>query len=327
MLGADHPRIRGEHQPSPVIEQILGGSSPHTRGARSGAAAEHDPRRIIPAYAGSTISESSQPPEAADHPRIRGEHHVIGQDGRERLGSSPHTRGAHGDDRLTDQLDGIIPAYAGSTRTLPSCSGWRPDHPRIRGEHAKQALNTVYGKGSSPHTRGALDRGCRCPSGRRIIPAYAGSTDSLGRRRGARPDHPRIRGEHHGRTLREPVGEGSSPHTRGAPHFPFPPKSYKRIIPAYAGSTEGMNARAPLTSDHPRIRGEHGAVRQPLEAGSGSSPHTRGAPSQLLDSGRQLGIIPAYAGSTCAGPRRRVAHQDHPRIRGEHLAARFRRSR
>ena len=50
----------------------------------------------------------------------------------------------------------IIPAYAGST--------------------AKQALNTVYGKGSSPHTRGALANTGLGVVGNRIIPAYAGST-------------------------------------------------------------------------------------------------------------------------------------------------------
>ena len=70
----------------------------------------------------------------------------------------------------------IIPAYAGSTRV--STEGWRrhEDHPRIRGEHAKQALNTVYGKGSSPHTRGAQNLPKGQGDGGRIIPAYAGST-------------------------------------------------------------------------------------------------------------------------------------------------------
>ena len=70
-------------------------------------------------------------------------------------GSSPHTRGALDEARFHHVVGGIIPAYAGSTLAdagLAWCAG---DHPRIRGEHAKQALNTVYGKGSSPHTRGA----------------------------------------------------------------------------------------------------------------------------------------------------------------------------
>ena len=195
------------------------GSSPHTRGARSGACQPSLARR--------------------DHPRIRGEH------SQRKLGQ--------------EEIDGIIPAYAGSTsrqRTMPTWL-WgssphtrgargrprgvfqgRGDHPRIRGEHCKPAS---MNDGSSG-----------------IIPAYAGSTV------GARTACMR--------------GSGSSPHTRGAryPHRPY-----------------GRGAR-----DHPRIRGEHrpGRVREddaagiiPAYAGStsqaivnaameqGSSPHTRGA--------------------------------------------------
>ena len=96
---------------------------------------------------------------------------------------------------------------------------------------------------------------------------------------------------------------GSSPHTRGAP-------SVVRIRPV-------------SRVDHPRIRGEH-AVRWQLRR-------------------REVGVIPAYAGSTRAesfapealggsSPHTRgalmsnnaasVAAKDHPRIRGEHSAER-----
>ena len=34
--GADHPRIRGEHDKDPYSDEALAGSSPHTRGARDG---------------------------------------------------------------------------------------------------------------------------------------------------------------------------------------------------------------------------------------------------------------------------------------------------
>ena len=114
----DHPRIRGEHA-------YMG----HCRDGRQG---------IIPAYAGSTSHISYVPPFSSgssphtrgargpkllhrqwnrDHPRIRGEHHwVCNADG---------------------ILDGIIPAYAGSTQHM---------HIRLPAE-----------TGSSPHTRGARE--------------------------------------------------------------------------------------------------------------------------------------------------------------------------
>ena len=70
---------------------------------------------IIPAYAGSTCAFLSLRDARGDHPRIRGEHLVVGNGARLR--------------------EGIIPAYAGSTGV------------EVRVERVSQ--------GSSPHTRGA----------------------------------------------------------------------------------------------------------------------------------------------------------------------------
>ena len=298
---------------------------------------------IIPAYAGSTTTDSRRWRYWRDHPRIRGEH-------------QPRVRRAL-------LRPGIIPAYAGSTTTqafsVTLCRGSSPhtrgahrhpsaqqphrrDHPRIRGEHAPTTKSTIIPPG--------------------IIPAYAGSTWNRIRRdfpdvgssphtRGAPPapgrgcgmagDHPRIRGEHRGQ-----------PHQRG-------PRD--RIIPAYAGSTRyqlsmalsamgssphtrGAPSNGPrirsAISDHPRIRGEHShstcsslllSVDHPRIRGE----HVRTPMAQIQCSG----IIPAYAGSTRkrdnglvlttgSSPHTRGARasattgscapRDHPRIRGEH---------
>ena len=91
-----------------------------------------------------------------DHPRIRGEHQ----------GLKPNAVTGFG----------IIPAYAGSTKTqrTPEMQRWGSsphtrgaqssllhvapaswDHPRIRGEHEKGSRDDTLFKGSSPHTRGA----------------------------------------------------------------------------------------------------------------------------------------------------------------------------
>ena len=91
-------------------------------------------------------------------------------------GSSPHTRGALSDGRISSKSTRIIPAYAGST-TYPALAAFvTADHPRIRGEHLW--IFAILGSyvGSSPHTRGAprYDTREKCRSG--IIPAYAGST-------------------------------------------------------------------------------------------------------------------------------------------------------
>ena len=172
----DHPRIRGEHSNWSILASYGQGSSPHTRGARSAAGRSGRRSGIIPAYAGSTIAGVLITGVLPDHPRIRGEH-PAGRLRKIRVrGSSPHTRGAHGDAAGGRHRLGIIPAYAGSTGSPTTPNTCSADHPRIRGEHgAAEALTNVL-DGSSPHTRGAPRRRparLRRPG---IIPAYAGST-------------------------------------------------------------------------------------------------------------------------------------------------------
>ena len=132
------------------------------------------------------------------------------------------------------------------------------------------------------------------------------------------PDHPRIRGEHvkafgnAGKIL------GSSPHTRGALRRGQHHHGEQRIIPAYAGSTPSRRRDHGPRPDHPRIRGEHPPPGVDATMTSGSSPHTRGAPSRAWPRRRPGGIIPAYAGSTPREESDGRLSGDHPRIRGEH---------
>ena len=53
---------------------LPGGSSPHTRGAPALARRRAMQKRIIPAYAGSTVKNGTFSTGIWDHPRIRGEH-------------------------------------------------------------------------------------------------------------------------------------------------------------------------------------------------------------------------------------------------------------
>ena len=212
---------------------------------------------IIPAYAGSTIGVPFSLRSDRDHPRIRGEHDArVGVPAAE-VGSSPHTRGA--------------PARTSAAASRTS------DHPRIRGEHRLDIPWPQAMQGSSPHTRGAPQLQSLVNANSRIIPAYAGSTRFWCRRRPRDWDHPRIRGEHHVQSDGHHGEEGSSPHTRGAPAGARDDGPRRRIIPAYAGSTCPHVRSPPAYMDHPRIRGEHGLLRQVPSEPLGSSPHTRGA--------------------------------------------------
>ena len=137
------------------------GSSPHTRGAHYLPVVFAAVGRIIPAYAGSTRHAMMALAVASDHPRIRGEHELLTAKKLNDTGSSPHTRGAHVLGEEVREVDGIIPAYAGSTAVPPWRRSWPGDHPRIRGEHRAVPYGQTTEIGSSPHTRGARRLGCR----------------------------------------------------------------------------------------------------------------------------------------------------------------------
>ena len=299
MGSSDHPRIRGEHRrrrPHPDVDR---GSSPHTRGALRRPQGSDRGRRIIPAYAGSTVPARRACRPWRDHPRIRGEHAAAPGSCLASVGSSPHTRGALSLGPATLRRRRIIPAYAGSTRRRSPASAARADHPRIRGEHVTMSLSGSCMSGSSPHTRGAPGPDRTEPGKHRIIPAYAGSTPRPRAVRMGRLDHPRIRGEHlhGGETVCKTI----------------------RIIPAYAGSTRRFGWLCGGHADHPRIRGEHASSSLHIFMHLGSSPHTRGARQLLRTDAFGRGIIPAYAGSTSPERYFLGAVGDHPRIRGEHV--------
>ena len=181
------------------------------------------------------------------------------------------------------------------------------------------SVNTF--EGSSPHTRGAPDRGGQVFRVVGIIPAYAGSTPKLPAPEALVADHPRIRGEHGSRSAPPPGRRGSSPHTRGAHQRAPVCARHQGIIPAYAGSTSPSVSSSSIKADHPRIRGEHLGGCLSGSQIRGSSPHTRGARPVGRHVAAADGIIPAYAGSTMASYRLDLMTQDHPRRRGEHPRA------
>ena len=294
----DHPRVCGEHRGSSMSAPRRRGSSPRMRGAPPLPRHSHCGAGIIPAYAGSTRGHAGPARDAADHPRVCGEHRALLYLPAHFSGSSPRMRGARLGDWLAASVPGIIPAYAGSTRTRTRSGPCRRDHPRVCGEHSVGSPTRYSRPGSSPRMRGARRAGGRRLLPLRIIPAYAGSTTrSISTALTAR-DHPRVCGEHQNAALECDAGKGSSPRMRGAPVDSLHACLPHGIIPAYAGSTIPRTTCSCRNQDHPRVCGEHFSFTTSSAAIAGSSPRMRGAhlhAGQLL---RKEGIIPAYAGST-----------------------------
>ena len=96
---------------------------------------------IIPAYAGSTSQYYLRANTYEDHPRVCGEHYCHSVAVGTPMGSSPRMRGAPVLSAIVGHVEGIIPAYAGSTDPHLVKRFMRGDHPRVCGEHS--ALTTA----------------------------------------------------------------------------------------------------------------------------------------------------------------------------------------
>ncbi len=197
-----HPRLRGEHSSEGPVGYPVSGSSPLTRGALLIGWKPAARLGLIPAYAGSTGNHHRATGGIPAHPRLRGEHDRDKSVGDSTPGSSPLTRGAPVSSWISSAVPGLIPAYAGSTRSLMGVEIPIGAHPRLRGEHHSSSPRANVSRGSSPLTRGAHQK-CWCDEGADgLIPAYAGSTMPPPPQRRSSPAHPRLRGEHFMRVRR-----------------------------------------------------------------------------------------------------------------------------
>ena len=73
-------------------------------------------------------------------------------------------------------LGGLIPAWAGKTRTATQSQTSIPAHPRVGGENPYAASNDQDPKGSSPRGRGKRELFGADAERRGLIPAWAGKT-------------------------------------------------------------------------------------------------------------------------------------------------------
>ncbi len=310
--------MRGEHRPREIAVYQQAGSSPHARGAQCFEPVEGVGLGLIPACAGSTSPPPAPRPTPRAHPRMRGEHSRTDEWLARHRGSSPHARGAPRPRRRQRRQRGLIPACAGSTgrNPPPRCVGGA--HPRMRGEHHRQLGHPIHGTGSSPHARGALELLVELALCGGLIPACAGSTP-IGRRTVvARRAHPRMRGEHLSGSGKERKRRGSSPHARGALAAVPGKVAARGLIPACAGTTGPVLLGFGHVRAHPRMRGDHFTLLNPLLLATGSSPHARGPRPGTLRPPHQRGLIPACAGTTPSWPRCCRAGWAHPRMRGDH---------
>ena len=172
-------------------------------------------------------------------------------------GSSPLARGPLTPVSLSATSMGLIPARAGTTLSR-DLKAFKPGaHPRSRGDHADLALYNRAYWGSSPLARGPqlVIPAARARGG--LIPARAGTTDSLPETQERVWAHPRSRGDHSPSATAGAAAAGSSPLARGPLLKSGKTSQYAGLIPARAGTTDQAGARTAAQGAHPRSRGDH----------------------------------------------------------------------
>ena len=233
------------------------------------------------------------------------------------MGSSPLTRGKRPVRRDGRTPPGLIPAHAGKTGQGARPPGPRRAHPRSRGENLARTHWGESSPGSSPLTRGKRGRWIVETQTGGLIPAHAGKTAHCPDSGPARWAHPRSRGENLYVSAVPPDTAGSSPLTRGKRRMGHANRRLAGLIPAHAGKTRRGRASCEAWWAHPRSRGENSTPFAASWAVMGSSPLTRGKPSQAGSTAGIKGLIPAHAGKTPSGAVICAASWAHPRSRGE----------
>ncbi len=109
----------------------------------------------------------------------------------------------------------FIPADAGNRSYHELSVHQLPVHPRGRGEQVTPVFRTDACRGSSPRTRGTAIINVAAIGITRFIPADAGNRFQSHGVAGARPVHPRGRGEQNAKGRMTKAYNGSSPRTRG----------------------------------------------------------------------------------------------------------------
>ena len=129
--------------------------------------------------------------------------------------------------------------------------------------------------------------------------------------------HPRVCGEN----VRQDLGAlgrvGSSPRVRGKHQRGRSLRHARGLIPACAGKTDRSSSSTGNRRAHPRVCGENDIALLDRDAVAGSSPRVRGKPRRRPRKRVPPGLIPACAGKTPAGPRKRPRRPAHPRVCGE----------
>ena len=314
----EHPRVRGDHDPTHPYEVRLEGTPPRARGSRILPGGLLELGGNTPACAGITRADQSWIPTTREHPRVRGDHGIGCSMILSRFGTPPRARGSPGRIRRDDAAGGNTPACAGITAHGAGHATRPGEHPRVRGDHPRTRLRTAPTSGTPPRARGSLDPDDpdRRPGGN--TPACAGITRLIQPTAHLFEEHPRVRGDHHVEAYARFIEEGTPPRARGSqPGLLVDPAGYGNT-PACAGITTRTPCASRRAREHPRVRGDHAPAAAGSPQEGGTPPRARGSLRLRGTTDPRVGNTPACAGITLPASQRSTVGSEHPRVRGDH---------
>ena len=110
---------------------------------------------------------------------------------------------------------------------------------------------------------------------------------------------------------------GSSPRGRGTEMATNARNTPLRFIPAWAGNSSKMGAKANEKAVHPRVGGEQRRACTQRQVTPGSSPRGRGTAANDNVLANFARFIPAWAGNSSTFSIRPEPRSVHPRVGGE----------
>ena len=144
------------------------------KGGRTGSSGRYT--GITPARAGKRPKSRKNGPNTWDHLRVCGEKQSGADQQTTIEGSPPRMRGKDQACSRWRYPDGITPAYAGKSLSVPT-HGSRPgDHPCVCGEKLARLYSSVPVPGSPPRVRGKVEIDARKFNEAGITPACAGKS-------------------------------------------------------------------------------------------------------------------------------------------------------
>ena len=134
-FGMAHPRVGGENRRPHGQSHLRRGSSPRGRGKPFRAVCTAFNGGLIPAWAGKTRRRDDDVSWRRAHPRVGGENDALRRAIEAADGSSPRGRGKLGLQQGVNVGSGLIPAWAGKTRSSMGVTFRCGAHPRVGGEN------------------------------------------------------------------------------------------------------------------------------------------------------------------------------------------------